>query len=62
LDPAKDRGWVNLDTTLLHHFGQITVADPVLAIPAHTQQDDLDQKAAALENRLQSGSLDSRSG
>jgi hypothetical protein len=26
LNPAKDGGWVDLDTTLLHHLGQIPVA------------------------------------
>ena len=38
LNPAKDRRRVDLDTTLLHHFGEIAIADPVLAVPAHAQQ------------------------
>jgi hypothetical protein len=48
LNPTKDRGWVDLDTTLLHHLGQITVADAVLAVPAPAQQDDLNGKRRCL--------------
>jgi hypothetical protein len=48
------------DTTLLHHLGQIAVTDPVLAVPAHAQQDELDRKAAALEQRQQDDSKDNR--
>jgi hypothetical protein len=62
LNPAKDGGWVGLDTTLLHHLGQILVADAVLAVPADAQQDDLDRKAAALEQRQQDGSSTGRPG
>jgi D-ribose pyranose/furanose isomerase RbsD len=51
---------VNLDTTLLHHLDQITVADAVLAVPAHAQQEDLDRKAAALEQGQKGGSLTNR--
>ena len=53
LDPTKDRAWTDADTTLGHHFSQITIADPVLAVPAHAQQDDLDGKTAALEQAQQ---------
>jgi hypothetical protein len=49
LNPAEDGAWVNANTTLLYHLGQITIANPILAIPAHAQQDDLNWKAAALE-------------
>jgi hypothetical protein len=49
LNPAEDRRWVDIDAALLHYFGQIAIADPVFAIPAETQQDDLNGKAAALE-------------
>ena len=56
LDPAKDSGWVDGDTALRHHLGQIAVADAVLTVPAHAQQDDLDRKATALEQRQQGGS------
>src|SRR3712207_5657443 len=56
LNPTKDGRWVDLDTALLHHFGEIAVADAVLAVPAHAQQDDLNWKAAALEQGQQGGS------
>jgi len=53
---AKEGGGIDRDTTHLHHLGQITVADAVLAVPAHARQDDLDRKTAALEQGQQSGS------
>jgi hypothetical protein len=56
LDPAKDRGRVDRDASLLHHLSQVTVADPVLAVPPDAQQDNLDWKAATLEQRQQEGS------
>jgi hypothetical protein len=56
LNPTKDRGWVNGDTTFLHHLGEIAIADPILAVPAHAEKDDLDRKATALEQRQQSDS------
>ena len=61
LGPTEDRAWTDADTALGHHFGQIAIADPVLAVPAHAQQDDLNRKAAALEQRQQDGSSDSLS-
>jgi hypothetical protein len=60
LDPSENSGWIDLDTTLLHHVSQITIADAVLAVPPNTQQDDLGWKATALEQRQQSGSSDGR--
>ena len=60
LDPTEDRAWIDADTALRHHFGQITIADPALAVPAHAQQDDLNRKAAALEQRQQDGSSKNR--
>jgi hypothetical protein len=60
LNPTEDRGWVNVDTALLHHLSQIAVADAILAVPAHAQQDDIDRKAAALEQRQQRGSSTGR--
>jgi len=60
LNPAEDRGWGNLDAPLGHHLGQIAVADPILAVPAHTQQDDLNRKAARLEQRQRGSSMTSR--
>jgi hypothetical protein len=35
LNPTKDRGWGNGDTAFLHHLGEIAIADPILAVPAH---------------------------
>ncbi len=45
LDPTKNRAWTDADTALGHQFGQIAIADPVLAVLAHAQQDDLGRKA-----------------
>jgi hypothetical protein len=60
LNPAEDGARINSDAALLRHLGKITVADPVFTIPAHTQKDDLDWKAAAFEQRQQDGSSGSR--
>jgi hypothetical protein len=60
LDPTKDRAWMDADTALGHHLGEIAVADAILAVPADAQQDDLDRKAAVLEQGQQDGSSDSR--
>jgi hypothetical protein len=49
LNPTEDRGWVDVDPTLLHHFGQIAIADAVCAVPVHPQKNDLGRKATALE-------------
>jgi hypothetical protein len=49
LNPTENGTWVDLDATFLHHLSQITVADAILAVPAHTQQDDLNRKATVLE-------------
>jgi DNA-binding transcriptional LysR family regulator len=62
LDPTKDRAWTDADTAFGHHFCQIAIADPILAVPAHAQQDDLDRETAALEQRQQGGSSIGRSG
>jgi hypothetical protein len=51
LNPAKDCARIDADTALGHHFSQIAIADPILAVPAHAQQDDLDWETAALEQR-----------
>ncbi len=60
LNPAEDRGWVDLYTALLHHLGEIAVADAVLAVPAHAEQDDLNWEVTALEQRQRGGSLTNR--
>jgi hypothetical protein len=57
LHPAEDRGWVHVDAALVHYLGEITVADGVFTVPAHAQQDDLDRKATALEDRQEDGPL-----
>jgi hypothetical protein len=51
----------NGDAALGHHLCEIAIADPVLAVPAHAQQDDLNWKATALEQRHGSGSSMNRS-
>jgi hypothetical protein len=50
--PSEDCRRIDLDTTLLHHFGEIAVADAVLAVPAHAQQDDRGWKAARLNRDI----------
>jgi hypothetical protein len=47
----------DLDTTLLHHLGEITIADAIFAAPADVYQDDLDPKAATLEHGHGGGPL-----
>jgi hypothetical protein len=54
LDPAEEGGGIDCDATFPHHLRQVAVANPVLTVPAHAQKDDLNRKAAALEQR-QSG-------
>ncbi len=39
MNPAHDRGWVQLHSTLHHHLRQIAVKDPVLAIAANAYQE-----------------------
>jgi len=58
LHPAEDRRGIDLHTALLHHLGQVSIRDPILAIPSLTNQDDLDRKTAALEDGHLLGSLD----
>jgi hypothetical protein len=60
VEPSGNGTWVDLDASFLHHLSQITIADPVLAVPAHAQQNDLDRKAAALEQGQQDGSSTGR--
>jgi hypothetical protein len=50
LHRAEDRGCVHVDA-LLHHLGEVTVAETVLSEPAHAQQDDLNREATAFEDR-----------
>ena len=41
LDPAVDHRVVDIDTALIEHLLQISVADPVFAILPHRPQDEL---------------------
>src|SRR5665213_1911982 len=52
MHPAHDRGRVYLYTAFLHHLRQISIADPIFAIPAYTDQDDLDRKTTTLEHGM----------
>ena len=45
MDPAHDRGRGHFHAPLLHHLGQVSVRDSVLAVPTNTDQDDLDWEA-----------------
>jgi hypothetical protein len=62
LHPPENRRVIDVDAPLLHHFGEVSFAERVLAVPAHAQKDDLDGKAAALENghRQQGSSVETR--
>ena len=48
VDPAHDRGRIYLEATFLHHLHQIAVGDPVLAVPAYADQNDLHRKRRRL--------------
>ncbi len=50
MHPAHDRRWVHFHAALQHHLHKIAIADPVLAVPANTHQDDLNGKAPTLEH------------
>jgi hypothetical protein len=41
---------VDVHAPLLHHLGEVAIAQRVLAIPAHAHEDDFNREAAALEN------------
>jgi len=47
---AHDRRRIHFHAALLDPFGQIAIADPVLAILANAKQDDLNRKAPTLEH------------
>jgi hypothetical protein len=51
LHRAEDRGCVYVGAALLHHFGEITEADIVISESALAQEDDLNRKATAFEDR-----------
>jgi hypothetical protein len=47
--PTIERGVVNLDTVLFHHFLELTVTDRIRDIPADGPQDDVPFEVTALE-------------
>ncbi len=48
-DPAVQRGMIDLNAPLAHHLLELAVADRIRHIRAHTPQDDIALKVAALE-------------
>lgn len=50
MDPPHDCGWIHFCAALLHYLRQIAVADPILAVLANTNQNDLDRKTTTLEH------------
>jgi hypothetical protein len=54
-DPMEDRARIDVDTALLCHLGEIPIAMPYLQYQ-RTQQDDLNWKAAAYQDRQQGSS------
>lgn len=49
MDPPHDCGWIHFYAALLHHLRQIAIGDPILAVLAKTNQNDLVRKTLALE-------------
>jgi hypothetical protein len=49
LNPAIQRGVIQINATLCHHLFQIAIADAVFAIPPHRPQDDLAHKVPPFE-------------
>ena len=55
LDPTKDRAWMDADTALGHHLGQIAVADAILAVrPNAIALDDYRRARDELPNMARS--------
>jgi len=50
MHPAHDRGWVHFHAALLHHLCQVSVRDPVLAVPTETNQNDLNWEPTTPEH------------
>ena len=48
-DPTIERGMVNLDAALFHHFLDLPIAYWICHVPADAPEDDLTFKMAALE-------------
>lgn len=49
LNPAINRGVIDIDAALSQHLLQLTVADAVFAVPAYRPQDDVTLKISAFE-------------
>ena len=41
LDPAINRGMIDAQTALGHHFFEIAIAERITKIPANTQENDI---------------------
>jgi hypothetical protein len=52
LDPAIDRGVIDVQTPFKHHLFQVAVAERIAQIPAHTQHNDVSFKVAPFEGML----------
>jgi hypothetical protein len=49
LNPTVERRVIHLKTAFQHHFRQITIADPVFAIPPDTTQNHLPTEMTPFE-------------
>lgn len=52
LDPAIDRGVIDLQPSFEHNLFQIAVAERIAQVPAHTQQNDVGLEMTPLERIL----------
>jgi len=50
LEAFDNRGRIHFHAPLLHHLRQVSVRDPVIAVPTNTNQDDPDWKATTAEH------------
>src|SRR5580698_11248749 len=49
LNPAIQRGVIQINATLFHHLFQVAIANPVFAIPPHRPEDNLAHKMPPFE-------------
>jgi hypothetical protein len=49
LNPTVDRGMIDAHAVLAHHLLEITIADPIPAVPTHRPKDDLAFKMTPFE-------------
>jgi hypothetical protein len=52
LNPTVERRMIYIKTTFQHHFRQITIADPVFAIPPDTTQNQLTTEMTHLKSDI----------